>query len=189
MYKESHLITRLVLCFLILSSSHGSLHAAKPARTVYEDKDLKVVISARPAQQIAAFYEGRGFPNEALTLLRTACFFTVGIKNKSPDILWLDTGNWQFNTITGPLKPVSRGEWIQRWQQLGLAQSYQSTFRWTLLPATLDFQPGEREGGNITLPRTDKNFSLHASFATGSNKQGPRIDIHLQNLRCAKDEL
>jgi hypothetical protein len=65
---------------------------------------------------------------------------------------------------------------------------YQSTFRWTLLPAKLDFQADEREGGNITLSRTDKPFSLHATFATGKDKQGPRIDVQMKDLRCAEDK-
>lgn len=187
-YKHSHLITRLILYFIILASPLGSLHAAKPDRHVYETDRLKLVVKPRTAQQMAAFYEGRGFPAKAIALTRTACFFTVGIKNKTRDILWLDTNNWQFNAATGPLERINRNEWKHRWQGIGLDLPYQSTFRWTLLPAKLDFQPGEREGGNITLPRTDKTFSLHASFATGQNKQGPHIEIYMEDLRCAREQ-
>ena len=185
MYQHSHRITLWLLCFFISALPLGSLHAAKSDRRVYETNILKLVIIPRTAQQMAAFYEGRGFPAKAITLTRTACFFTVGIKNKTQDILWLDTSNWQFNTTSGPLKRISRNEWKQRWQGIGLDLPYQSTFRWTLLPAKLDFQPGEREGGNITLPRTDKTFSLHATFATGQDKQGSQIDVKMEDLRCA----
>jgi hypothetical protein len=136
---------------------------------------------------MAAFYEGRGFPGRAIELTRTACFFTIGLHNKTQDILWLDTANWQFQTAAGPLTRITREEWKQRWQQLGLALPYQSTFRWTLLPTTLDFQADESEGGNITLPRTDKAFSLRAAFATGKDKQGPRIEVEMTDLRCAED--
>ena len=176
------------MCFIILSWPLGSLHAAKSERRVYETNILKLVVIPRTAQQMAAFYEGRGFPAKAITLTRTACFFTVGIKNKTQDILWLDTSNWQFNTTSGPLKRISRNEWKHRWQEIGLDLPYQSTFRWTLLPAKLDFQPGEREGGNITLPRTGKTFSLHATFATGQDKQGSPIDVKMEDLRCAVDK-
>jgi hypothetical protein len=187
MYHHSRRITRLLLCFLILALPLGSSQAARPDRQVYETGTLKLTVIPRTPQQMAAFYEGRGFPRKAIELTRTACFFTIGIHNKTQDILWLETANWQFQTVTGPLKRITRDEWKQRWQQLGLALPYQSTFRWTLLPAGLDFQPGEREGGNITLPRTDKPFSLRAAFATGKDKQGPRIEVEITDLRCAED--
>lgn len=187
-YQHPHRITRLLLCFIISALPLGMLHAAKPDRRVYENRSLKLVVIPRTPQQMAAFYEGRGFPSKAIAATRTACFFTIGLHNKSQDILWLDTANWQFQTATGPLKRITRDEWKQRWQQLELALPYQSTFRWTLLPAGLDFQPDEREGGNITLPRTDKPFNLHATFATGKDKQGPRIDVQMKDLQCAEDQ-
>lgn len=188
MYHRSHRITRWLLCFLISILPLGTLEAAKPGRHVYETKMLKLVVTPRTPQQMAAFYEGRGFPAKAIAQTRTACFFTIGLHNKTRDILWLDTASWKFQTANGPLTPITRDEWKQRWQQLELAQSYQSTFRWTLLPDKLDFQPGEREGGNITLPRTGKPFSLHAAFATGKDKQGPRIEVEIKDLRCAKEQ-
>lgn len=47
----------------------------------------------------------------------------------------------------------------------------QPTFRWTLLPENLDFQPDEREGGNIMLPRT----------------RDPLLRLKFDNLYCAED--
>ncbi|WP_126456544.1 hypothetical protein [Sulfuriflexus mobilis] len=168
--------------------SPAVLQAATPAQQVFETKALKLVLIPRSAQQMAAFYEGRGFPAEAISQTREACFFTVGLHNKTQGSLWLDTANWQFQTDDGgPLQAISREAWQQRWQAMKLPLAYQSTFRWTLLPAELDFQPDEREGGNITLPRTDKAFTLKARFATGKDRQGPAIHVEMKNLRCAGD--
>ena len=178
----------LLLILLLAALPLGPLQAAKPDRRVYENSMLKLVVIPRSPQQMAAFYEGRGFPAKAIALTRSVCFFTIGLHNKTQDILWLDTGNWQFQAATGPLQRITRESWQQRWQQFGLAQSYRSTFRWTLLPAALDFQADEREGGNITLPRTKQAFSLQASFATGADKQGPRIEVLIKDLRCAEDQ-
>lgn len=179
------MILGLSLCLL----SPAVLQAATPARQVFETKALKLVLIPRSAQQMAAFYEGRGFPAEAITQTREVCFFTVGLRNKTPDTLWLDTANWQFQTDDGPLQAISREAWQQRWQAMRLPLAFQSTFRWTLLPAKLDFQPGEHEGGNITLPRTDKAFTLKARFATGKDRQGPAIHVEMKNLHCAEDTL
>jgi hypothetical protein len=71
---------------------------------------------------------------------------------------------------------------------MGIQLSKQSTFRWTLIPETLDYLPGEHEGGNIILPFTDKPISLTATFATGGNKQGETITITTDKLFCAEDE-
>ena len=162
------------------------VHAA-PKRHVIENPKIKMVVIPRTAQQMAAFYEGREFPANAINATHNACFFTIGIRNKSQSILWLDTREWTFTTKTQPLSLLSRSEWRQRWKTLGLEQRFQSTFRWTLLPNQLDFQPDEREGGNITLPRTDAPFTLTARFATGANKKAAPLTIVFKDLRCGKD--
>lgn len=184
-YHRLSPIARFLLCFIITMLPFGALQAAGANGYTHESGILKFTIKPRTAQQMAAFYEGRGFPAEAVRLTREACFFTVGIKNKTRDVLWLDTGTWQFNTPSGPLQAIRRDEWKRRWQKIGLEQSFQSTFRWTLLPEQLDFQAGEREGGNITLPRTDATFTLHASFTGGKDKQGPHTAVEIKGLRCA----
>jgi len=64
---------------------------------------------------------------------------------------------------------------------------HQSTFRWTLLPEILDFQPEEREGGNIILPRSDQPMQIHASFPTRADKSGDPLTVIFNNIKCAKD--
>ena len=155
-------------------------------RRGFENKQIKLVVIPRTQQQMSAFYEGRGFPAEAINEINKACFFTVGIRNKTSSILWLDTSNWEFQHAQAELKRITRADWKAIWQQKAIALRHQSTFRWTLIPAQLGFQPDEREGGNITLPRTDKIFSLTASFATGEQKQGKPIKLKIDNLQCAK---
>lgn len=158
----------------------------KPRLTV-ENKYLKLVVKPRTAQQMAAFYEGRGFPRKAIAAINKACFFTVGIRNHSNKILWLDTGNWRFHAHHGEeIQRITRADWKQTWQQMGIALRYQSTFRWTLLPATLGFQPDEREGGNITLPRSDQPFSFSATFTLGDKATGQPVTVQLDNLQCAE---
>ena len=63
-----------------------------------------------------------------------------------------------------------------------------STFRWTLIPETLDFLPDEEEGGNIILPRVEGPIAVHASFTMGDDKTGPVLTIQYDNLYCAKNK-
>jgi len=182
MNRTHHIIFLFLLCMPFISNSHA---AAK--RYVVENPQIKMVIIPRTAQQMAAFYEGREFPTNAINATKSACFFTIGIHNKSPSILWLDTRNWSLTTTSQPLALLSRSEWRKRWKALGLEQRFQSTFRWTLLPSQLDFQPDEREGGNITIARTETPFTLTARFATGAKKKGKPLTIVFKELRCSKD--
>ena len=158
--------------------------ADKINRYQFESAQMRIVLIPRSAQQMAAFYEGRGFPSKAIDATRSACFFTVGIKNKSTDIIWLETANWRFATAAGEIQRITRDAWKTRWQQMALALSYQSTFRWTLLPASLDFRPDEREGGNITLPRLREPFAVDMTFATGADKSGTPVVVHFEAVQC-----
>lgn len=152
-----------------------------------EAPELEVKFMPRTPNQMASFYEARGFPRAMRDVLKKQCFITVGILNKSKTKIWLDLSNWQFSAGGKPLKREHRDYWKKRWQAMGMPLSKQSTFRWTLIPETLDYLPDEHEGGNIVLPFTDKPISLTATFATGDNKQGKKITISTDKLFCAED--
>ncbi len=149
--------------------------------------ELKIGFMSRTPNQMASFYEARGFPKAMRDVLKQQCFITVGILNKSHTKIWLDLSSWQFTVDGKPLKREHRDYWKKRWQETAIPLNKQSTFRWTLIPETLDYLPDEHEGGNIILPFTDKAISLTATFATGENKQGKKLTIHSDTLFCAED--
>lgn len=154
---------------------------------IVKTAELEIDFTPRTANQLGSFYEARGFPREMREVLAEQCFITVGILNTSDEKIWLDLSNWKFSAAGKPIKRQHRDYWKQRWQDMGMPLSKQSTFRWTLIPETLDYLPGEHEGGNIILPFTDQAISLTATFATGDNKQGETITIHTDQLFCAED--
>ena len=149
--------------------------------------DLEIDFTPRTPNQMGSFYEARGFPKAMRDVLKQQCFITVGITNTSNTKIWLDLSNWRFSAADKPLKREHRDYWKKRWQDMGMPLNKQSTFRWTLIPETLDYLPGEHEGGNIVLPFTDKAISITATFSTGKNKQGRKITISTDKLFCAED--
>lgn len=149
--------------------------------------EMEIEFTPRSPDQMGSFYEARGFPRPMLDILKQQCFITVGIMNKSDQKIWLDLSNWKISSGGKTVRREHRDYWKQRWQQMGMPLNKQSTFRWTLIPETLDYLPGEREGGNIVLPFTDKPISLTATFATGDDKQGKKITINTDKLFCAED--
>ena len=104
---------------------------------------VRVRLLPRSPEQIAAFYEARGFPKPAIAALKKQCFITVGIRNKSKSIVWLDMSTWRFESANGPVTRLDRNYWKSYWKSLPLEQRFQSTFRWTLIPESLDFRPDE----------------------------------------------
>lgn len=163
--------------------------AELPGRVEHDDSRLNVILVPRTPQQMAAFYEGRRFPQAMIDLTRRYCFITVLLENKTDDILWHELERWRFVTADGtPVARRSRGWWQAQWEALEAPLPSRSTFRWTLLPERLDFRPGEREGGNITLAPTAEPLRLIARFATGADRTGEEIVLHLDGLRCAGEQ-
>jgi hypothetical protein len=176
----------VLLCLsLFMAGSHAADNPAD--RLVFDHPLFKLRLSPRTPQQIAGFYEGRGFPRWALDELTNTCFITVGLRNKSEQIIWLDLDNWHFMADGKVIQRQDRNYWLDYWRQKELPANLRTTFRWTLMPEQLDFRPHEGEGGNIILPRTDRPLTIHAQFRTGADKQGEEIKVRFDNVYCARD--
>ena len=175
---------RLAMGLCLALVAHAA-QAADPQRFV--SPELEVRLSPRTPQQIAAFYEGRGFGEAMIDVLRAQCFITVSVHNRSGDILWLDLAQWRFSDADGPIERPHRDRWQERWQAMGVPLAHQSTFRWTLLPERLDFQPDERESGNLVLPRRGKPLRIEARFETRADRAGPPIVASFEDVQCALD--
>lgn len=177
----------LAYAFVIALAASSATGAADDPYA-YKDERLTVRLTPRTPQQMAAFYQARGFGRDMVDVLSAQCFITVLIKNTSPDTIWLDLTQWAFHNADGRLERRDRGYWLQRWKTLNIPLAHQSTFRWTLLPERLDFRPGEHEGGNIILPRTGKPATIAARFDAGADRNGKPILVEFNNVRCAEDE-
>ena len=172
--------------FLLIPAAADN--AENPEPPTYENTQIRLRLFPRTPDQMSGFYAARGFPKAMVGLLADYCFFTVVLRNKSPDVVWLELVNWQFMAGNTEVARQHRKQWPPLWEKMHIPMASQSTFRWTLLPEVLDFQPDEAEGGNVVLSRTDRPFILKANFAVGKNKAGKAIQAQIKNLRCAVDE-
>lgn len=149
---------------------------------------IELQFKPRTPNQMSAFYEARGFPDEMIKPLHEQCFITVRVTNTGQQVAWLDLANWKFSANGKPLQRYHRNFWLEKWQRMDMPAAHRSTFRWTLIPELLDYQPGESEGGNIILPRVKGPIRLHAEFATGQDRNGPPVKLDYDNLECTEDE-
>ena len=169
----------------LLAAATGAA-ATQPLGVSTEQLDIQ--FTPRTPNQLMSFYEARGFPSAMIEALEPQCFITVRIHNKSREKIWHDLANWQFSHNGKPLKREHRNYWLDKWHKMDMPLASISTFRWTLLPETLDFVPDEEEGGNIILPRVEGPITVKASFTTGDDRQGPVLTIEYDNLYCAKNK-
>lgn len=170
----------MVLSFMVLAAKDEN-------RYKVENQFVKFGLYFRTPEQMAAFYEGRGFPKQAIEATTQHCFITVGMRNISKTKIWLDLSRWRIYNEQGEIARTSRDQWKQKWQQLNVPLASQATFNWTLLPETRDLHPDEPVGGNITLQPTESAFTVEAVFATGDDQQGKPLVIKIDNVRCLKN--
>lgn len=159
---------------------------AEAARLLLENDDFRIRLATPTPNSLAAFYEGRGFPKSMIEEIRQTCFINLVLRNKSTTIVWYDLANWHFTTTAGDLTPYSRAYWKSHWQQQQIEARHNATFRWTLMPESLDFQPGEGEGGNIVLPRSALPMTITGQLAIGRDKQ-KIVAIKFEDVRCGQD--
>ena len=149
---------------------------------------IEIEFVARTPDQMGSFYEARGFPVEMLDVIKKQCLITTRIHNTSDDVVWLEMKNWHFSVNCSTTSRKTRAQWKDFWSAMDIPLSKQATFHWTQIPDVLDYLPGEEEGGNITLPRTDQPITIKASFATGKDKKGPVFQVEYHNIYCADDK-
>lgn len=146
--------------------------------------ELHLSIAPRTPEQIAAFYEARHFPPDAVAALARACLLTVGIRNRSQTVVWLEPARWRFLAPDSEIRRLDRAHWNALWGRIGLPAAQRATFGWTQLPETRDLRPGEPVGGNVAVEPPAGPFTLEARFVTGAGRQGPEIVVRFENLRC-----
>lgn len=165
-----------------------NLHAAEwnPPHK-FKNEQIRIGAYPRTPSQMAAFYEGRGFPRNAIDESRKYCFVTIGIRNTGKQKIWLDLNNWRFFNEQGEIKRKGRKQWKETWGALKVPLSKQATFYWSTLPESRDLHLDEPVGGNVTLNPIYTPFTIEARFATGENKQGKPLIVRIENVRCLKD--
>lgn len=177
----------LALMLLACSGTSPAAETVKgppPGTWSYEDDNLRLRVRANPPDGIAAFYEARGFTQDAIALLRSKCFMTVSIRNKNYPVLWLEPDNWRVLIDGKQLQRYPMSYWQQQFDELGVPDATRAAFRWTQLPERRDLRVDEPVGGNITLPPLAGPFTLLLRFDIG-RQRGDRLVLRFSQLSCA----
>lgn len=186
-------VRRLILLTVLLAGNPAAAAEAhwrdggKVPGPHVENEQLFMFVRLLTPEQMAAFYEARGFPREAIERIRQTCFVMAHIENRGDRILWLDLDNWRFTDAGGEIHPLDEAYWEGVWDEIDMPQASRSTFGWTQLPGLRDLRPGEPVGGNVVLPRRSTPFTLEADFQTGANRRQGLVHVSFRDLQCAAD--
>jgi hypothetical protein len=174
--------------FMLLGLAAGDPAFAEKPRgesPVYTGQGITLYASVRSAEQMTAFYTGRGFPPAMLHEIDTACFITVGVKHTRKEVIWLEPSRWRFVDGRGNnLHRLDRNHWNHRWENIFAPAASRATFGWTQLPESRDLQPGEPVGGNVTLERPVGEFALELVLPTGADRTGKPLTVRVPGLKC-----
>jgi hypothetical protein len=183
------LLPRWLVLFMGCLAATVGLALEKPYPGPFvENADFLFVLMPRTPEQMAAFYEARGFPAAAIERIKATCFITVHIENHGKRVIWMEPDTWKFSSKGRSLQRLGSNYWETQWDAVGLQQANRSTFGWTQLPAVRDLQPNEPVGGNIVLPGTTGNFDLEAHFQTGQDRRGKLLEVRFENVACPHGE-
>jgi len=156
----------------------------QPTSPRYEDAQVSVRVVMRTSDQLTAFYLGREFNRAAIGKILETCFVTPIVQNKTLDVLWLELDEWQFSRGDTVIPRIKRDYWLDKWQEVKLPKSHQSTFGWTLMPEVRDLRLDEGAGGSVVIPMQTRPFRLAMNFRTGADKQGPVKTVVFEDLKC-----
>jgi len=173
----------VLLCGMLAVAPCYSMDKPYPG-PFFENEQLLMVIIPRAPEQMAAFYEARGFPQAAIDIITDTCFVTVHIENRSQQVTWLETANWRLGNNSQAVTILGADYWNGQWDTIDLPQANRSTFHWTQLPPVVDLQADEPVGGNIVLPGNVSSFHLEANFMTGKDKNGEPLQITFEHVEC-----
>ena len=177
-------MTRSIVFFSLVLFGPLLYAAEGDGRKTYEDQDVKIQVIPRGKENIIAFHQGRGFPAFAIEETRKVCYVTVLMRNTSNRIHWLELDNWHFESNDKHFHRLDRDYWRKRWNELGLALSYQSTFGWYLLPERRDLHPDEPVGGSVTLAYSEQPFDMALRFKLGEDgSEGEKV-VRFSKLKC-----
>jgi hypothetical protein len=184
-HRSSFLLAVLLFVlttFPVLAASEQQNKRIAPIKITTPELNFRLF--TRGQEDMAAFYEGRQFSFKLINALKEVCFFTVIVKNKSSDVIWLEPDSWPVQLASGKnTHQLDQVFWRKRWQELKIKQSSQSTFRWTLLPDSRDLRPDEGVGGNYILPFTNEKIKLTPVFRMGAEGK-TSLRLPTQTLQC-----
>ncbi len=177
------ILSALALPATVIATAQETVKVSK-----WQEKGLRFEIAPLGADQVRAFFIGRGFSSEnAGFIANTGCIFRSAIGNTGtstgePEVE-IDLSRWQTASKGRTGAPRTREEWAAIWKDRGANEDAQIAFHWALFPGQQVFSPTDYNWGMISFalpPGT--SFDLNVVWRTGKTQHSKK----LENLTCGQ---
>jgi len=148
----------------------------------WREQGISFQLRQRLPDQTRAFFMGRGFNSKESDLVARSCVFQSIFRNDGKQPLSYDLDDWQISYQGKQQHLLTRQRWDEKWQKLGVSQSAQIAFRWSLLPTRQSFQPGDYNWGMTSyglLPGELFDLNLNLSV------NGKMLSATIPAIECA----
>jgi len=179
---------RIYLLLFLFTLTSFDILAAEKRTPAYEDEDVYIRLFSRSPNQMAAFYEGREFPKNAINRIIKVCNVTTIIHNKTSDFLWIDLDKWKFKKNGKMIPRIDREYWKKQWKEIKLSAAHQATFGWTLMPEVRDLHPDEGVGGSTNVPWQTEPFDITFNFPVGKNQSKKMKSVTIKRFQCKENK-
>jgi hypothetical protein len=144
----------------------------------------------RLPDQTRGFFLARGFDRESVDILANHCVFQSIVKNtaekSASSMIEVNLTQWRMRQPDDSwTKIVLTSEWLQRWQQRGLAKSSQIAFKWSFFPTFQQFRGGDYNWGMTSYGlEPGASFDLKVVWKENGQLQQEIIS----GIQCAPDK-
>ena len=150
----------------------------------WRDHGVSLQLVQRLPDQTRAFFLGRGFGTEEADRIARSCVFQTIFRNDGKLPVEYDMNDWNAVSQGKRLPIQTREAWDRTWQEQNIQQGPRIAFRWSLLPTTQQFEPGDYNWGMTSygLP-PGVQFDLSLLIQVDGKTIGGRIP----SVQCAAD--
>jgi hypothetical protein len=134
--------------------------------------------------QTRAFFLGRGFAEDVADRVARSCVLQTIFRNDGTRVVEYDLASWSIIRPSERLALRTREVWDREWQAQGIAESPRIAFRWSLLPTTQRYEPGDYSWGmtSFGLPPGER-FDLSLTVQV----DGEPVSVVIPAIQCATD--
>jgi len=143
----------------------------------WREAGVSLQLVQRLPDQTRAFFQARGFSGAAAERIANACIFQTIFRNESEQPLSYRLDDWRILHRGASGKLMTRERWDAVWQEGEASQAARIALRWSLLPTSQRFEPGDYNWGmtGFGLP-SGSTFDLEMVLRLGGEKLTRTID-------------
>jgi hypothetical protein len=182
MFRIIQIFLALITTFYALSADADVYNANNQAKSWgWSKQGVSIELTPLSPSQSMAFFIGRGFPLEQVSIIGLVCVFQGAIKNKSDSLVDYDLDQWQVSFQNHQVSILDREYWGAVWEKVGISKAVKVAFHWSLLPTKQYYAQGDYNWGMFIVGlKPGDVFDLNLTI----NRDQTPVNGEIQSMEC-----